>query len=145
MTDDDSQDGQGSTSPAGLPPAAARRGKILVVDDEDLVLRAIKRILREHDLTCLGSAAQALALIDRGERFDLVLSDLIMPNMNGIAFHAALSRRDPELARRVVFLSGGALNADEEEFLQASGNTRLAKPFQVDALVDTVRRLLAER
>ena len=98
--------------PAGLVLAGPpRRGRILLVDDEDLVLRSIKRVLRDHDVVCMLSAREALALIDGGERFDLVLSDVVMQGMSGIEFYEALRRRHPDMARDLVFLSGGAISA----------------------------------
>ncbi len=157
--------GQGTTFRVILPPARAvevaerivsvpagpvlagprRRGRILLVDDEDLVLRSIKRVLRDHDVVCMLSAREALALIDGGERFDLVLSDVVMQGMSGIEFYEALRRRHPDMARDLVFLSGGAISAKIEAFLQSVPNLRLDKPVEVADLLATVQRLLARR
>ncbi len=160
----ESRVGQGTTFRVVLPPATAevaeltvsvpsgpvlsgppRRGRILLVDDEDLVLRSIKRVLRDHDVVCMLSAREALALIDGGERFDLVLSDVVMQGMSGIEFYEALVRRHPDMARDLVFLSGGAISAKIEAFLQSVPNLRLDKPIEVSDLLATVQRLLAER
>jgi PAS domain S-box-containing protein len=152
-----SRAGEGTTFRVILPPAAeeereqppaaatARRGRILVVDDEEMVLRAIKRVLRDHDVVCLPGAREALALLDAGERFDIILSDVVMQVMSGIDFYEALLRRHPELARSLVFLSGGAISTRMEDFLRAVPNLRLEKPIEVAHLLDTVRRLLAEK
>ena len=152
--------GEGTTFRVVLPPAgpeetveaaapevvvAPRKGRILIVDDEELVLRSIKRVLRHHDVVCTVSAAEALDLIDAGERFDLVLSDLVMQQMSGIDFYEALLRRHPDMARRVVFLSGGAISSRIEDFLRAVPNVRLDKPIEVQELLETVQRLLAGR
>jgi PAS domain S-box-containing protein len=157
--------GQGTTFRVILPPARAvenagvslsvpscpvlagppRRGRILLVDDEDLVLRSIKRVLRDHDVVCMLSAREALALIDSGERFDLVMSDVVMQGMSGIEFYEALVRRHPDMARDLVFLSGGAISAKIEAFLVSVPNLRLDKPIEVADLLATVQRLLAER
>jgi PAS domain S-box-containing protein len=152
--------GEGTTFRVILPPARtleiaertasvkggpARKGRILVVDDEDLVLRSIKRVLRDHDVVCTLSAREALVLIDSGERFDLVLSDVVMQQMSGIDFYEELQGRHPDVARNLVFLSGGAISAKIDMFLQSVPNLRLDKPIEVSELLETVQRLLAGR
>jgi CheY-like chemotaxis protein len=152
--------GRGTTVRVMLPPAVARtvgnlasslvsatypRGRILVVDDQPMVLSAIKRTLREHDLVCLTSAPEALTLIERGESFDLILSDLMMPSMTGIEFYERLLSVKPELARRVVFLTGGATTPEAIDFFQSVPNIRIDKPFGASKLQATVRQLLAAR
>lgn len=123
----------------------ALRGRILVVDDEEMVLRAIKRILADHELTCTESAREALGMIERGETFDLIFSDVMMPMMTGIEFYETLLAGNLELARRVVFLSGGAVTAKVENFLRSVPNLRIEKPFEVVNLRETVQRLLASQ
>lgn len=133
---------------APAAPTVARpalKGRILVVDDEDMVLHVFARILIEHEIVCTESARDALALLERGERFNLIFCDLMMPTMTGIEFYEELLRRSPEIARRVVFLSGGALTSKAEDFLQSVPNLRIEKPFAVRKLLDTVQLLLAEQ
>ncbi len=127
--------------PARAPP----RGRILVVDDEEIVLRAIRRSLRPHDVVCVLSAREALALLDAGQTFDLILSDLVMQQMTGIDFYEALLRNHPEMTQKVVFLSGGAISKRIEDFLRVVPNAKLDKPIAVADLVSTVQRLLAEQ
>ena len=129
------------------PPAArpALKGRVLVVDDEEMILRAIARILRGHDLACVESARDALALLERGEGFDLILCDVMMPTMTGIDLYEELLRRSPEIARRVIFLTGGAISSKIEEFLQSAPNLRIEKPFEAGKLLDTVQRFLADQ
>jgi PAS domain S-box-containing protein len=105
----------GAAIAAGVPETARPRlhGRILVIDDEGMLLRAIKRILEDedHEVTCIESAREALTLIDGGQRFDVILSDLMMPTMTGMEFYERLLAQHPEVARRVVFISGGAITA----------------------------------
>ncbi len=119
-------------APATTP---ARGGTVLVVDDEPMIGLAIRRLLHpSHEVaTCLG-ADEALARFDRGERYDLVLCDLMMPHMTGMAFHEALSRRDSAQAARIVFMTGGAFTPAAREFLAASRHACIDKPFDPDEL-----------
>jgi len=106
-----------------------KRGRILVVDDEPLVARALGRLLgSEHDVTPAAGARAALELLGKGERFDAVLCDLMMPEMTGMDLHAELERAYPEMARRTVFLSGGAFTPAARDFLARVRNARLDKP-----------------
>src|SRR5260370_3587648 len=84
-------------------------GRILVVDDEPLVAEMVGRTLEEeHSVAVQSSAQGALELVDEGGRFDLVVSDLQMPDLDGIGLRDALAQRDPALAGRMLFLTGGA-------------------------------------
>jgi len=137
-----------ATAPAPAPAARAghRRGRILVIDDDAMVHRTIKRLLRDHDLVCTDDARDALARIDRGERFDLILSDLMMPIMTGIELYEQLQQRDPELAGRIVFVTGGALStAQVDSFLRSVNNVTLEKPFGMPEIQSLVSRMLDGR
>ena len=121
----------------------AYRGRILVVDDEPMIGIAIRRTLqREHEVVTLTSAREACARLTGGERFDLVLSDLMMPEMSGVELHQELSRLSPELAARMVFLTGGAFTPYARSFLSEVQNHRLEKPFSAEELRGLVQSLL---
>jgi PAS domain S-box-containing protein len=130
-------------SPAGRPPLSPRpRGKLLVVDDEPLVGTVVRRALNaDHDVTFVQSARAALDRLDGGERFDLVLSDLLMPEMTGMDLYRALQDRHPGLARRMIFLTGGAFTPAAREFLESEAVLCVEKPFELEA----IRRVLAAR
>ncbi len=124
-----------SRSPPDAARSATRRPRVLVVDDEPLVGRALRRALREDaDLEVEESSRAALARFARGERFDLVLCDVMMPELPGADLHAALERLDPALARSVVFMTGGAFSTREQEFLAAVPNVCLEKPLDFTRL-----------
>jgi len=126
------------------PSAAGRRGRILVVDDDPLIHRTMKRLLREHELVSEEHAQDALARLARGERFDVILSDLMMPTMTGIEFYDQLRVRHPELVHRVVFVTGGALaTAGADQFLRSVRNVTLAKPFGKPELEAVIAGMLA--
>lgn len=125
-----------------LDMGARRRGGILVVDDEPMVARAFQRTLSaEHDVVTIERAGEALERIGAGERFDVILCDLMMPQMTGMDLHAELSRVAPEQAGRMVFLTGGAFTTRARTFLDETPNQRIEKPF--DAL--HLRALINDR
>jgi CheY-like chemotaxis protein len=126
------------------PVNNARKARILVVDDEPQMGRLIQSVLRAHEVVAAISAAEALARLRSGERFDLIFCDLMMPEMSGMEFYELLERELPELARRVVFLTGGAFTPKARAFLEQAKNARVYKPFEVGALRALVAGQLRE-
>jgi CheY-like chemotaxis protein len=128
--------------PRPPPPPVNRRGRVLLVEDDPLVARAVRRTLgNEHDVTFVEGGRAALAALAQAE-FDVVLCDLMMPEMTGMELHAELSRDRPEIARRMVFLSGGAFTDTAREFLASVPNAQVEKPFEPSALRSLIRRLV---
>jgi len=128
------------------PPHAARaavgpaRGRVLVVDDDELVVMSLERVLSgEHEVTSTHAAAEALRRFEAGERFDVILCDLMMPEMTGIDLHRELLRIAPDQAARMVFVTGGAHTTSAQQFLAETHNTHLEKPFDPLALRELVR------
>jgi DNA-binding NtrC family response regulator len=137
-------EGQPAQAPAPAPAGEARRGRILLVEDDALVARAVRRTLaRDHDVVFVETGRAALEAIGR-EKFDLVISDLMMPEMTGMDLHEELSRTHPEIAKRMVFLSGGAFTDAAREFLRRVPNPQIEKPFDPQQLRDLLRRLLSK-
>jgi len=138
---------------AGGPPApqqtqkiwtrapAVRRGNLLVIDDEESLAQAIRRFLSvEHSVTAVYRARDALDLLELGTRYDVILCDLMMPQITGMELHAEVLRLDPAQASRIVFLTGGAFAPSAREFLTTTTNRRIEKPFDLQE----VRRLVNE-
>jgi two-component system cell cycle sensor histidine kinase/response regulator CckA len=121
------------------------RGRVLVIDDDGMVLRALTRILSQHEIVCMESAQDALDLLAVDARFDVILCDLMMPRLSGIDFYEEQLRREPDIASAIVFLTGGACIGKFSDFLDTVPNVRLEKPFDVGALRCLVQRRLAER
>jgi signal transduction histidine kinase len=122
-------------------PRAHSRPRVLVVDDEAAIGRAIRRVLEsEHDVTVEHDARAALDRLGR-ETYDIVFCDLMMPNMSGMEFFDEVLARMPEVAGRIVFLTGGAFSPRSEDFLRGSTNPCLRKPFSREALSSAVRRM----
>ena len=129
-------------APEARPPTG-RRGRLLIVDDEPALCTTIARILaRDHDVTTITSPRQALAIVEEGERFDLILSDLMMPDMTGMELYAGLDEAAPEQAARMIFMSGGTLTADAAKFLHAPGRVSIDKPFRAAGLRELIRNTL---
>jgi len=120
---------------------APRRARVLVVDDEPLMARGLARILgREHDVSTLTSAREALKCLMETDSFDVVLCDLMMPEMTGVDLHRELERTKPEIARRVLFFTGGAFTPATHAFVKRMADRCLEKPLDVTE----VRRKLAQ-
>jgi CheY-like chemotaxis protein len=120
-----------------------RRGRILVVDDEALIANGLARVLgSEHDVTCLTSSREALARVEAGERFDVLLCDLMMPELSGMDLHDAVRALDSEQASRFVFLTGGAFTDRARAFLDRSTNPCVEKPYDAMSLRAMIRTLV---
>ncbi|MEO7037915.1 MAG: response regulator [Polyangiaceae bacterium] len=133
-----------STPSRSQAAALERRGRFLIIDDNEMVLNTLARILNHHEIICTTRARDALNQLKDNDRFDLVFCDLMMPSMTGMEFYEELLRVRPELASRVVFLTGGATTSKAAEFLRIVPNERVQKPFEVNDLRAMVQRLLAE-
>jgi PAS domain S-box-containing protein len=119
---------------------SARKATVLVVDDEQAIGLAIRRVLATHDVTVVTTAQAALELLAERKEFDMVLSDLMMPGMSGMELYREIVRCHPEVAQRVVFLTGGAFTAEAHAFLDGIDNERINKPFDSKALREMVQR-----
>lgn len=154
----DSEPGRGSTFCVLLPPAATttqttsnvaresatarERLRVMVVDDEPLILKIVASLLApEHDVTCEGRASNALDRVRAGESFDAILCDLMMPETTGMDLYDALLEMAPAQAARVLFLTGGAFTARAREFLDRVPNATLEKPFDAATLLARIRQV----
>jgi CheY-like chemotaxis protein len=117
--------------------------KILVVDDQPMLAKAIRRMLASHDVSVMGSAQDALARVKAGERFDVILSDLMMPGMTGMELYSAIAASAPDQARRMVFMTGGVFTAQARDFFDQVGCPTLEKPFDKAGLLAVLETLFA--
>ena len=126
--------------PAGTGPVAGPL-TILVVDDEADLAGVMRDTLAMagHTADTAVTAAAAFERL-RERRYDLVLSDLRMPDMDGQRFYHEVKVLHPELARRFVFVSGDTLSPSTATFIQSIGAFILAKPFELEELVRAVNR-----
>jgi len=115
--------------------------RVLVVDDESEVADLLREILElaGHEVDVADSGESALRRL-AGARFDLVLSDMRMPGMNGAMLYEALCRQYPELATRFAIITGDMLS-ENAGFLQRTGIPHLSKPFEPRQITELVARL----
>jgi two-component system, cell cycle sensor histidine kinase and response regulator CckA len=124
-------------------PASHVRGKVLVIDDEPLILKVMGSILStEHEVITETRAEAALERIRNGERFDAIVCDLMMPDMTGMELHERLEREAAEQARAMLFVTGGAFTAKARAFLERTPHATIEKPFDATVLSARVRKLV---
>lgn len=119
----------------------ARRARILIIDDEPLLLRALAAALGdEHDIVTAQGGKEGLELLADDRNFDVVVCDLQMPDVDGIAVHDALARTAPELVARLVMMSGGAVSARALRFVESAAVPVIRKPLEIAELLALVSR-----
>ena len=116
--------------------------RVLVVDDEEEVGQVISEVLEldGHTVEAAASGQAALEKIKR-RRYDVILSDLRMPGMDGPSLYKALSEARPELVDGLAFITGDTLSPRVKDFLEASGRPYLEKPIVPQDIRDLVERL----
>jgi CheY-like chemotaxis protein len=123
------------------PPATRPNPRILVVDDDPLVGRSVSRALRSHaDVVFELEPEVALERVRRGERFDLILSDVTMPGMPGPHFFERVVALAPEQREVFVFASGG-MSGLLREMLAATGCPCLQKPVTRKMLLELLKNV----
>ena len=119
-------------------------GRVLVVDDEPMLRAAFLRALApRHDVIEAAGGAEALEHIERGGPFDVVLCDVMMPDVDGPAVYEATRDRHPSLLERFVFLTGGVFTARTRDFLASVRALVLEKPVSVDLLLAVIDQVAA--
>jgi CheY-like chemotaxis protein len=152
----DSAEGEGTTfvvvlpaatrSPlkeSSRPPALVQHSpRVLVVDDDHLLVRAVRRSLAPLQITTCLDAHEALAMLTAAPEFDLVLCDLMMPSLTGMDLYERVLAVSEPLAQRFVFLSGGPTTERAAKFLASVDNVHIEKPFDPGSLRRFVERFL---
>ena len=129
----DEEDQSTDASPGGR--------RILVIDDEPAVLRVIRRMLKDYDVTTCQGGQAALDHLLNGD-FNLVLCDLMMPEYTGMDLYERTSAKRPEMVERFLFVTGGAFTKQTESFLRSVSKEALGKPFTTAQLRDAVQKRL---
>ena len=128
---------------AAAPHAPFRRGHLLIVDDDANVARTFALLLSgDHDVVVSLQPRVAAQRVLGGERFDIIFCDLMMPDMTGMDFYAAIADGQPAQAKRIVFVTGGAFTEAARAFVARVPNMFLEKPFDKTALDTVLARYL---
>ncbi|HEY8944137.1 MAG TPA: ATP-binding protein, partial [Polyangiaceae bacterium] len=128
-------EGARAERPTNRPIAAPRHRRLLVIDDDVLVARTIGRLLQGHDVEVATSGVAALKrLREDGSSFDLVLCDLMMPDLTGMELFEEVQRWQPTLAERFIFISGGGVTDRSRQFIESHRERVLAKPIDKRAI-----------
>jgi signal transduction histidine kinase/ActR/RegA family two-component response regulator len=132
---------KGSAHPSSAPPVEAI-ARILVIDDEPDVRKSMRRVLRPHRVTLAAGGEEAWKQL-AARNFDVILCDIVMPDLTGIElFERTLSER-PEFADRFVFMTGGSFTAETRHFLEHRAPAQIEKPFDVSDLRAVITDALA--
>jgi two-component system cell cycle sensor histidine kinase/response regulator CckA len=146
--------GRGTTFTIRLPLAAEseprsirpsmvspiRRGRVLLIDDDRIIARALARVVqRDHEVLAINDPREAIEILASGEQFDVIFCDLMMPFVTGPDVYRQALALDCELAKRFVFITGGAMRADIVRFLGEVPNVRIEKPLSVEHLRNVIR------
>ena len=119
------------------------RARILLVDDDPMITLLIGDMLG-LDGYDVDTAPDGLAALEKvkGRRYDLILSDLHMPEMGGLALYRELMRRQAHPPRKLIFLTGSSGASEEHRLVHETGLPVLRKPFNLVELLDLVRKVL---
>jgi CheY-like chemotaxis protein/two-component sensor histidine kinase len=135
-------------APSESPSAghgSRRRGTVLIVEDEHAVARMLHKVLSSTDAVTLASTGvEALSRLESQPAFDVILCDLMMPEMTGMDFYRAVVSKSEALARRIVFMTGGAFTPTARTFLDQVENLRLDKPVDLKLLRQLVHSAVVE-
>jgi CheY-like chemotaxis protein/anti-sigma regulatory factor (Ser/Thr protein kinase) len=124
-----------TTAKAGAeaaPQAVKKLGRVLLVDDEPSNLEVIaKSLKKEYDVVTALSGVEAMTVLQKGgDGVDVIVSDINMPEMDGMNLYKMVSKVFPGMEKRIIFITGGIFADDINEFLKDITNFCLEKPFQ---------------
>lgn len=137
--------GKTTAATAPVPSQSTHvRARVLVIDDEPLVIRSIMRLLADHHVVeTTSSAREALSRIGAGDEFDVILCDLMMPDMTGMDLYEQLESLSPRMAGRVAFCTGGGVTERAKAFIEQWSSRIVDKPFDETALLTVIREIVA--
>ncbi len=116
---------------------------VLIIDDDDEVRNTLTKLLKRAGFMTVGVYNGLAALNElRNEECKAVVCDIQMPFQDGMLFHKTLAAELPDMAKRVIFMTGRASDADIAELETETGRPVLAKPINSDELITAVRSLV---
>ncbi|MCX7885732.1 MAG: ATP-binding protein [Verrucomicrobiae bacterium] len=132
-------------APTRPHPPERPQPRILLVDDEPGILEVLKAILEEDGylVETATNGTQALKQIQSAS-YDLIITDLCMPDIGGDTIYERLQATSPALARRLIFITGDTVSPSSRAFLERTGNRWFGKPFDLEEIQRTVREHLQQ-
>ncbi|HMV32426.1 MAG TPA: response regulator, partial [Gemmatimonadales bacterium] len=129
--------------PLPAPASGARRGRILLVDDEPDIRRSISKFLTRTgwQVDLADSGEEGLRLLEEGE-YEVVLCDLRMPGMSGHEFYRHLQAHEAPAVQRLIFMTGDVLSPEASRFLAEAQRPVLSKPFALRDLMDVLAQVV---
>ena len=124
---------------------SSTRQRILVVDDEPGIREVMQLSIESlgYDVDTAANGVEAMTKVSAAD-YDLILSDICMPEMDGAEFYDAVNRIDPDLARRMIFITADMVGHKAGELLARISNERMSKPFRIDVLEKLIRKTLGQ-
>jgi PAS domain S-box-containing protein len=130
-----------SDAPSAAEATTLPRTRVLIVDDEPRVADILRATLGEHEVTVAFGGREALDAV-RTRVFDVILCDLMMPDLTGMDLYDALRKDGSGIERRIAFMTGGAFTPRAREFVATVPNAILEKPFDRNAVESAVTATL---
>jgi CheY-like chemotaxis protein len=122
-----------------LAPVAQAPGRVLVIDDEPAIVDLVTRLLARNGYTVIGVQRGRMAFEElQRQRYDTILCDIRMPDMDGMAFHRQLQELQLERRPRLVIMTGDTSNARTEDFVRHYNLAVLRKPFTRQELLEVI-------
>jgi len=127
------------------PVASIRPGKILVIDDDPSLLKFLEEFLitKGHTVDAVDNANDAQKVFKK-RRYDLILMDILMPDVNGIELYKQLRQLDKSVDNRMLVMTGDILGKSTRTFLHKTGVRFIEKPFDTDALMTKIDEIMRQ-
>ena len=127
------------------PVAPTTRRRLLLVDDEPMIVEVLGRLIAErYTVVTADGLESAVARIEADPSFDVILCDMMMLDGTGMDVHRWVSAHQPQLAKRMLFMTGGTFTPKARAFLDEQGGHHLTKPFRLRELDERIAALMAE-
>ncbi|MBM3141439.1 MAG: response regulator [Chloroflexi bacterium] len=141
----ESKPGRGATSIIEPPSQKKAAGNIIIVDNEPLIRNILARILSDkgHQAQVVSNGKAALAKLAKNV-YDLLIVDLKMSGLSGRELYEIMKKSHPNMAKRVVFITGDVVTADTHDFLVSTGKPYLSKLFNPREIIDIIEKALGK-
>jgi len=122
----------------------SKGSRILIIDDDEYLRDVMKDILEEfYEVDIAESGDQAITKITSSNEYNVILTDIRMPGIDGPTLYSWVKNHYPGLEKRMIFTTGDTYDPETNKFLDSIGNIYISKPFYVDDLRKVVKKMLA--